>query len=214
MAINGVTDYTNTYAASGATSSRNLSGAAQDYLNELKEKYPDVNITVADFKNEKQFDSYMLGSSGFNNIAVASNIIEKMANDPATAAKYEKVIADVPESGKKIKSDCDAMGIKLISCGARIDKNGKVTYWGVAEGKTMENPGTVYKEKMQKQLEQKRAEKKEKEALEKRHAEVAETEEKLLEKMKESAKKELQDEGIGKTTRNEEGKGTQVDFII
>ena len=30
----------------------------------LKERYPDVNITVADFKNGKQEDAYMLGSRG------------------------------------------------------------------------------------------------------------------------------------------------------
>lgn len=169
-------------------SSRKLSSSAQEYLRELKEKYPDVNITVADFRNEKQFDSYMLGSSGFNNIVIASNIIEQMANDPAAAAKYEKVIADVPRAGEEIKADCDAMGIKLIACGARIDEKGKVTYWGVAEGKRMVNPGTVYKEKVQKQLEQKRTEKRENEALEKKRAEVAETKEKLLEKIRENAK--------------------------
>ena len=51
MAITGITDYTNTYAASKTNGSSGVSGSAQDYLNGLKEKNTDVNITVADFKN-------------------------------------------------------------------------------------------------------------------------------------------------------------------
>ena len=92
MAISGVTDYTNTYAADRANGSSTLNVDSQAYLNSLKEKYPDVNITVADFKNGKQEDAYMLGSRGYNNIAVSSSIVEKMAKDPAAAAKYEKVL--------------------------------------------------------------------------------------------------------------------------
>ena len=95
MAISGVTDYTNTYAVGRTNGSSSLSGEAQDYLSGLKEKYPDVNITVADFRSGKQEDSYMLGSRGYNNIAVSSSIIEKMASDPATAAKYEKVFTEM-----------------------------------------------------------------------------------------------------------------------
>ena len=57
MAISGVTDYTNTYAADRANGSSSLNGDSQAYLNSLKEKYPDVNITVADFKNGKQEDA-------------------------------------------------------------------------------------------------------------------------------------------------------------
>ena len=65
MAISGVTDYTNTYAVGRTNGSSSLSGEAQDYLSGLKEKYPDVNITVADFRSGKQEDSYMLGSRGY-----------------------------------------------------------------------------------------------------------------------------------------------------
>ena len=64
MAISGVTDYTNTYAADRTNGNSSLNGDSQAYLNSLKEKYPDVNITVADFKNGKQEDAYMLESRG------------------------------------------------------------------------------------------------------------------------------------------------------
>ena len=42
MAILGVTDYTNTYAADRANASSSLNGDSQAYLNSLKEKYPAI----------------------------------------------------------------------------------------------------------------------------------------------------------------------------
>ena len=157
MAISGVTDYTNAYAADRANGSSTLNGDSQAYLNSLKEKYPDVNITVADFKNGKQEDAYMFGSSGGNNIVIASNIIEQMASDPAAAAKYEKYIAEVPESAKIMKDGIKAHGNEMVACGTAIDKNGKVTYWSISRHKpSKESQSVSYKKTLQEQLEEKR----------------------------------------------------------
>ena len=165
MAITGVTDYTNTYAAS-KTNGSSTTGNAQNYLKELKEKYPGVNITVADFNSEKQSDAYMLGTRGYNNIAVSSSIIEKMASDPAAAAKYEKVFAEMSGNAERVEKFARENNDEILGAGAVIDKNGKVSYWMVGRSKDkMENPGTVYKEKIQKQIAEKRAKKKEEEAL-------------------------------------------------
>ncbi len=106
MAVTGVNEYASAYAASNSTGtqkSSELNRTTQDYLSELKQKYPDVNITVADFSNLEQRKAYMFSCSGSNNIAISSNIIEKMASDPETAAKYEKVIAEVPGLGENLK---------------------------------------------------------------------------------------------------------------
>ena len=211
MAVTGVNDYTNTYAASNSANTKGsseLNRTTQDYLNELKQKYPDVNITVADFSNLEQRKAYMFSCSGYNNIAISSNIIEKMASDPEAAAKYEKVIAEVPGFGEKFKKEIEAAGGEQIACGTVIDKNGKVTYWGISKAKPVENPGTVYKEKMQKQLEEKRAKKKEEEKLQEKRLEQAETAEQLLEKLK------ADDIAVTATKIPEEGKGTQVDYTI
>ena len=101
MGIYAVTDYTNTYAAGRTNVNNGISGSAQDYLNGLKEKYPDVNITVADFKNGKQEDAYIFGSSGGNNIVIASNIIEKMASDPAAAMAFARVCTSGPQESRR-----------------------------------------------------------------------------------------------------------------
>ena len=138
----------------------------RDYLNDLRKKYSDINITVVDFKSEKQELFYMLGCSGGNNVAISSAMVEKMAKDPVTAEKYEKIIADIPNVSKEAKEKIEAdPGSKYIASGVKIDKNGKVTYWSVSQ-KTTEGPGSDQKEKLQKQLEEKRAEKKKQEKAE------------------------------------------------
>ena len=207
MAISGVTDYTNTYAADRTNRNSSLNGDSQAYLNSLKEKYPDVNITVADFKNGKQEDAYMLGSRGYNNIAVSSSIVEKMAKDPAAAAKYEKVFAEMSSNSERIEKFARENNDEILSAGALIDKNGKVSYWMVGRSKdTMENPGTVYKEKVQKQIAEKRAKKKEEEALKEKKLAKAESVEKLKEQIK---------AGTGQPVKvQEEGKGAQLDLTI
>ena len=207
MAISGVTDYTNAYAADRANGSSTLNGDSQAYLNSLKEKYPDVNITVADFKNGKQEDAYMFGSSGGNNIVIASNIIEQMASDPAAAAKYEKYIAEVPESAKIMKDGIEAHGNEMVACGTAIDKNGKVTYWSISRHKpSKESQSVSYKKTLQEQLEEKRAKKKEEEALKEKKLAKAESVEKLMEQIKAGTSQPAK--------MQEEGKGAQLDLTI
>ena len=207
MAISGVTDYTNAYAADRANGSSTLNGDSRAYLNSLKEKYPDVNITVADFKNGKQEDAYMFGSSGGNNIVIASNIIEQMASDPAAAAKYEKYIAEVPESAKIMKDGIEAHGNEMVACGTAIDKNGKVTYWSISRHKpSKESQSVSYKKTLQEQLEEKRAKKKEEEALKEKKLAKAESVEKLTEQIK---------AGTSQPAKvQEEGKGARLDLTI
>lgn len=181
-------------------------------MNGLKEKYPDVNITVADFNSEKQLDAYMLGTRGYNNIAVSSSIIEKMASDPAAAAKYEKVFAEMSGNAERVEKFAQENNDEILGAGAVIDKNGKVSYWMVGRSKDkMENPGTVYKEKIQKQIAEKRAKRKEEEALKEKKLVKAESLEKMMEKMK---AKQIETETSQSVKVQEDGKGMQMDLSI
>lgn len=211
MAITGVTDYINTYAAGRANESSTTS-SAKNYLKELKEKYPGVNITVADFNSEKQSDAYMLGTRGYNNIAVSSSIIEKMASEPAAAAKYEKVFAEMSGNTERVEKFAQENNDEILGAGAVIDKNGKVSYWMVGRSKDkIENPGTVYKEKIQKQIAEKRAKRKEEEDLQENKLAKAESLEKMMEKMK---AKQLEAETSQSVKVQEDGKGMQMDLSI
>ena len=70
----------------------------------------------------------------------------------------------------------------------------------------MENPGTVYKEKVQKQIAEKRAKKKEEEALKEKKLAKAESVEKLTEQIKAGTSQPAK--------MQEEGKGAQLDLTI
>ncbi len=211
MAITGVTDYTNTYAA-GRVNESSTTSSTQNYLKEMKEKYPGVNITVADFNSEKQSDAYMLGSRGYNNIAVSSSIIEKMASDPAAATKYEKVFVEMSGNAERVEKFARENNDEILGAGAVIDKNGKISYWMVGRSKDkMENPGTVYKEKIQKQIAKKRAKRKEEEEFQEKKLAKAESLEKMLEKMK---AKQIETETSQSVKVQEDGKGMQMDLSI
>lgn len=207
MAVSGVTEYTNAYMAGRTNGSSGLSGGAQEYLSGLKEKYPGVNITVADFRSERQLNAYLLGSRGYQNIAVSPGIVEKMAKEPAAAEKYEKVFVEMSGNAERIEKFARESGDEILGAGAVIDRNGKVSYWMAGRSREqVENPGTVYKEKVQKQIAEKRAKKKEEEALKEKRLERAESIERLMEKLRAKAEEPVK--------AQEKGKGTQLDLSI
>lgn len=237
MAISNISGYANNYdnlytsnqmRTNGTDKSSETASAGQTseaYLNNLRQKYSNVNITVADFSSEKQLKSYMFGCGGYNNIAISSSIIEKMASDPATAAKYEKVIADAPNLGEEFKSECAALGTELLSCGTVIDKDGNVSYWGIGRMKEdVENPGTLYKEKVQKQLEEKRTEKKKQEKAESNRTEnekaqelrmvSAKTKKELISKIRKNETQEISASMVEKMISEGGFKGARVDYSI
>lgn len=236
---NNYSSYVSNYASIGTkgsstaetdstTGTSSTSQTTEEYLSYLRQKYSDVNITVADFSSDRQLKSYMFSCSGYNNIAISSSIIEKMASDPAAAAKYEKVIADVPNAAQEMKEGVEALGHELLACGTVIDRSGKVSYWGIGKGKTVENPGTAYKEKVQKQLEEKRAEKEEKEkadakrdekeAVEEKQKELrvasAKSKEELLEKIRTNKTEEISVDEVGKIISEGSLKGARLDYFI
>lgn len=217
MAVTGVMNSNNIKtnetmkAAGNVQGSGRLSETAQAYVNELRQKYPEMNLTIASFANERQSDAYMFGSSGANNVAIASNIIEKMAADPSTAAKYEKLLAEVPENAKKMIKFCEDNNSVLYGSGMIIDKDGKVTYWAIGGDKEPRtNPVNVYKEKVQKALAEKREVKKQEEALKEKQLKKAESRNKLLEKI--ATKKETDD--ITSLKYKEKGLGEVIDFSV
>lgn len=215
MAISGVTGYTNTYATDKTKNTAKSGSDTQEYLNQLKSKYPNVNITVADFKNERQEDSYMFGCSGGNNVVISSNIIEKMASDPETAAKYEKIIDEAPEATKIMKDGIASYGNEMIACGTSIDKNGKVTYWGISRHKPQEDSKTVSNKKsIAEQVQEKREKKKAEEAAKQKRLEKAENMEKLLMKFRNKAH-EIASGAVGKAGENGVNeKGAQLDMTV
>ena len=213
MAISGVTGYTNTYATNQTKSTNKAGGDTQEYLSQLKAKYPNVNITVADFNSERQSNAYMLGSRGYNNIAVSSDVIRKMASDPSAAEKYESVFEEMSHNSERIEKFAKENNDEILGAGAVIDKNGKVSYWMAGRSKDrFENPGTVYKDKIQQQIKEKRAKKKEEEAAKRKRLEKSETMEKLLKKFNNKAHEIASGTTIKGQENSTDEKGDKLDL--
>lgn len=215
MAISGVTGYTNTYAADKTKSTNKTGSDTQEYLSQLKAKYPNVNITVADFNSERQSNAYMLGSRGYNNIAVSSDVIRKMASDPSAAEKYESFFEEMSHNSERIEKFAKENNDEILGAGAVIDKNGKVSYWMAGRSKDkFENPGTVYKDKIQQQIKEKRAKKKEEEATKQKRLEKSETMEKLLKKFSDKAREIASETTVKKQENGADEKGEKLDLKV
>lgn len=59
------------------------------YKKYLEKRFGNVMIRNVG-KDQKSVDALGAGTSGFNNVAIAPNIFEEMANNPQKAACYEK----------------------------------------------------------------------------------------------------------------------------
>jgi Skp family chaperone for outer membrane proteins len=130
MAISGVG--ASSYISTGVKGAGGLSNTAKLYLQGLQQKYPKMSVTVASFKNSREQEKYAWGClGGFHNVAISSNILEQMANDPAVAAKYEKYFEEYdPEIAREASK---RGGRELLAFGMVIDKDGKVSYWGICQ---------------------------------------------------------------------------------
>ena len=64
-----------------------------------------------------------------NNIAIAPNILEEMANNPEKAARYEKIIDDFFVSQPMVKAQMAAGGFEIQSYGVVIHPDGTANYY-------------------------------------------------------------------------------------
>jgi hypothetical protein len=78
--------------------------------------------------------------NSIQHISIAPNILEKMANDPATKAHYMDLIQEHSDSISYGEAYLGARGIELTGTGIVINADGSATYW--CSGKEAEEPWT------------------------------------------------------------------------
>ena len=98
----------------------------EQYVEYLKQRYG-ANVMVKNIgNNQREVDNFGASIAGFNNVAIAPNIVEQMANDPEKAAYYEqkiqKALADFP----KHQAIASMNGFEVSSYAVGIDENGVV----------------------------------------------------------------------------------------
>lgn len=119
--------------ASGTSFTESLQGAAETgvarvekYTEYLKSKYGNVTIQSVG-KDQASLDRVGKSMSG-NDVIIAPNILEQMANDPEKAAYYEQKIDDFFEATPQLSASFAAKGLVYEPGGVVVHEDGSVTY--------------------------------------------------------------------------------------
>ena len=96
------------------------------YTEYLRSKYGNVKIQNVG-KDQQSLDKIGKSMSG-NDVVIAPNILEQMANDPEKAAYYEGKIDDFFNATPRLKASFAAQGLDYQPCGVVVHEDGSVTY--------------------------------------------------------------------------------------
>lgn len=129
------TNRTQKNAANSTAFTENLQNAAETasariekYTAYLKGKYGNVTIQSVG-KDQASLDRIGKSMSG-NDVIIAPNILEQMANDPEKAAYYEQKIDDFFDSIPELSASFASKGLVYEPGGVVIHEDGSVTYIG------------------------------------------------------------------------------------
>lgn len=107
-----------------------LSKEAKDYLNKLKEMYPDYDFIIADYKTDEEASEILSQGKGEMNVLITPDLLEKMATDEATRAKYEDVIAGAKDQFKEINENLTENGKSIVKAlGITVNADGTVSFY-------------------------------------------------------------------------------------
>lgn len=156
--------------ANGVQEGIKISDKAQKLLKELREKYKNLDISVAEWSTDEEQEYYAGRTSKEFSVLINPELLEKMAADDSERAKYEEVLANAGKSMDTMKNELGADADKVKNFSITMDADGKVKYAvqlikDMAE-KNKEGSKVSASDKQKERIEEKRAEKKEKEKLE------------------------------------------------
>lgn len=98
------------------------------YRQYLKQKYGNVMIQNVE-NNQKSIDKIGAGTAGMNNVVIAPNILEEMANDPKKASYYEGQIRHYFDTLPQCSAQLSLLGHEIHSSGIVIHPDGTVTHY-------------------------------------------------------------------------------------
>lgn len=205
---------------SSETKQPELSEKAQALLKELQEKYQNVDFMIANYSSYEEAQQYLSKGTKEFSALIEPEVLEQMANDPATKEKYIALLEDsIDKLGNIVKELTEQLGdeaVNVKNIGLALKDNGEITYYTVLE-RSNKNLNAISEKGRAKRAEakkaQKRADKKksikknEEEKVEAKKVKKQEEEKKKIEKNKEeiaeakkSEKREKAHEEATKTT--------------
>lgn len=149
-----------------------LSDEAKDYLATLKEKFGDIDFFVANCESDEEMGKYFAMGTKKYSCVISSDLIEKMAADEETRAKYEEIIANAGEQMEEMKEEAkeelgEEAAEQIEFVGFKVNDNGMVEYFA-----KLRDDNNAYYAKLKEQRAE--AKENEKKAEEKRNDKQAE----------------------------------------
>ncbi len=145
-----------------------LSDGAKKILDELKEKYGNMDFFVSNYSSDEEAQDIMSRGTKEYSVLIDPETLEKMAEDESTKEKYMNLIDESTNKLSEMKDQIEESGEEVETLGVKIDAEGTAKFFATIKQQN---------EKYQKQVEadKEAAKKAEKEAEEKK-AEKAEEE--------------------------------------
>lgn len=111
-----------------------LSTKAKEYLEQLKDKFGNIEFFVANCESDEEMNRYFAMGKKDYTCVISSDLLEKMATDEEVRAKYEGIIDNADESIEEMRAEIEeelgAEAAKQITnIGIKIDDKGVVDYF-------------------------------------------------------------------------------------
>lgn len=114
--------------ANGIQEGIELSDAAMDLLKELREKYGNMEISVAKWSTDEEQDYYARNCQKDYSVLINPELLEKMAADESVRAEYESVLDQADDNSAALEEALGEDADKIKNFSITIDANGKVSY--------------------------------------------------------------------------------------
>lgn len=180
-----------------------LSKNAQKLLEELKEKYSNMDFFVASYSSEEEAQRYLGRGTKEYSVLIDPETLEAMAADESVRAQYEDILSGAGDKLTELKEQLGEDADQVKSFGISIDQEGKVSYFAELDKISESREKQLEKAKEKKAEEKKEERKNEAQKAEARKREKAErffkadSIEELVEKIRTAmADKEFSDEII------------------
>lgn len=144
-----------------------LSDAAKKLLDELREKYGNMDIAVAEWSTDEEQDYYAGLTDKDFSVLINPELLERMAADESVREQYETVLSNAGKASDTLKEELGEDAERIKSFTITVDADGNVSYAvqllkDMAD-KAKNDSKTSASDKQQERIEKKRAERKEQE---------------------------------------------------
>jgi len=119
----------------GATATDAVKSSSTDFLKQLRERHPDLQIRTGTVKpefmrsGELEAKDIPAHGAGDGNVLIDSRYIEKMRNDPEIAKEGDEILSGIPAADREMRDRFASGDMELLDHGTVIDKDGNIAGW-------------------------------------------------------------------------------------